>query len=374
MNLQVKRRVTADEVRRKRRLEGRLANRTRSIFAAIRRELVEGFPALDALPALRPHQNALQAELETHYRLVQREFESDVPRQIGGRLPDGAAAVIAAGLAAWIVRRSTFQADVIITTVRKRRDRAVRTAATALAAEAAGAMASTFGNVDFDGDIIEPGAFTASLQRLEARRSTTGRLMPVLFSHSTSAPVGVFTSLTETEDGLFAKGELPLDDTFVSGRIVPQMRAGSIRALSIGFQILERRFEGELRIIEKIELFEASLVVFGANPQALVTGMKNNNNLPREMIIPKITRDDAEVLSPRELEAMLMAGCSMSVQLSKKVASLLAADLRDVGEPQPAPRDVDATDTDELSFWGDMAKGLSSAAKGKSSRDHRDHR
>ncbi len=234
-------------------------------------------------------------------------------------------------------------------------------------------MASTFGNVDFDGDIIEPGAFTASLERLEARRTTTGRLMPVLFSHSTSAPVGVFTSLTQTEDGLFAKGELPLDDTFVAGRIVPQMRAGSIRAMSIGFQILERRFEGELRIIEKIELFEASLVVFGANPLALITSI-NKNKSPKELIIPKISRDDAELLTTRELEEMLAKGCAMSVQLSKKVASLLAADLRDAGEPQPAPRDVDAKDTGELSFWDKAANGLLSATKGNSSRDHRDHR
>lgn len=233
-------------------------------------------------------------------------------------------------------------------------------------------MASTFGNVDFDGDIIESGAFTSSLERLEARRGTTGRLMPVLFSHSTSAPVGVFTSLTETEDGLFAKGELPFADTFVSGRIVPQMRAGSIRAMSIGFQILERRFEGSTRIIEKIELFEASLVVFGANPQALITSIKNNKTSNR-IIIPKISRDDAEELTTRELEDMLAKGCTMSVQLSKKVASLLAADLRDVGEPQLAPRDVDATDTSELSLWGDMAKSLRSAAKGNCSRDHGKH-
>lgn len=153
MHLELKRRVTGDQVRRKRRLEDRLARRTRSIFAGIRRDLVETFPALDALPALRPHQNSLQAELETHYRLVQREFESDLPRQLGGSLPDGALPVIGAGLAAWIVRRSTFQADVIITTVRKRRDRAVAVARSTLQQQAPGdipaqtAIARTAANV-----------------------------------------------------------------------------------------------------------------------------------------------------------------------------------------------------------------------------------
>ena len=136
MDLEFKRRVTGDQVRRKRALEERLARRTRSIFAGIRRDLVETFPSLGALPALRPHQNSLQAELETHYRLVQREFESDLPRQLGGSLPNGALPVIGAGLAAWITRRSTFQADVIITTVRKRRERAILVARSTLLQQA----------------------------------------------------------------------------------------------------------------------------------------------------------------------------------------------------------------------------------------------
>ena len=144
MNIEVKRRVNADQVRRKRALEDRLARRTRSIFAGIRADLVEAFPALDALPALRPHQNSLQAELEAHYRLVQREFESDLPRQLGGSLPDGALPVIGAGLAAWITRRSTFQADVIITTVRKRRDRAVSVARNTLQQQAPGDLPSPY--------------------------------------------------------------------------------------------------------------------------------------------------------------------------------------------------------------------------------------
>ena len=224
-------------------------------------------------------------------------------------------------------------------------------------------MASTFGNVDMEGDIIERGAFTSSLQRLEARRATHGRLMPALFNHDMFAPIGVFTSLTETEDGLFARGELPMDDSFVAGRIIPQMRAGSIRAMSIGFQINSRRWEGEIRIIEEIELWEASLVVFPANTQAQLTSMGKNNNLEKT-IITKISRDDAEVLSTRELEYMLQAGCRMSRQLAVKVASLLAADLRDAGEPQQAPRDADAKDTDELSFWADQAKRLALATKG----------
>lgn len=152
IDLELKRRITDSQVRRKRALEERLVRRTRSIFAGIRADLVEGFPSLDALPALRPHQNSLQAELETHYRLVQREFESDLPRQLGG-LPDGALPVIGAGLAAWITRRSTFQADVIITTVRKRRERAVSVARSTLQQQAPGdppsrtAIARTAANV-----------------------------------------------------------------------------------------------------------------------------------------------------------------------------------------------------------------------------------
>lgn len=221
-------------------------------------------------------------------------------------------------------------------------------------------MASTFGNVDRQGDIIEPGAFAASLER----RAASGDPVPALWSHRSDMPIGVFTRMEETEEGLFASGELRMDDTLVSGRIVPQLKSRAIRAMSIGFNVNEERNEGSLRILEKIDLWEVSLVVFPANTLARITSV-DKNVTPAAPILPaKLSCDDVEVLHRRELETMFTNGCPMSGKLSKKVASLLAEDLRDVGDLQPAPRDVDAKDKDELSVFGRGFDALNQALKG----------
>lgn len=226
-------------------------------------------------------------------------------------------------------------------------------------------MASTFNNVDLEGDVIEPGAFTASLERLEARRVEDGGLMPVLFSHSMGAPIGVFTDLKETELGLEARGVLPMNDTLVAGRIVPQMEVGSIRAMSIGFQILERRFEGSIRIIEKIELFEASLVVFPANPAAQVMDFGNKNKPIGRLVSRVLTLDDMKSYQERELEQMLRLGFPLSGKFATKVVALLKADQRDADDAGNAPRDeAAAINIERLSGWRDMSARLVAAAKG----------
>jgi len=229
-------------------------------------------------------------------------------------------------------------------------------------------MASTFNNVDFDGDVIVPGAFTDSLARLEARRPADGGLMPVLFSHSMQAPIGVFTELRETELGLEARGVLPMSDTLVAGRIVPQMQVGSIRAMSIGFRILERRFEGDIRVIEKIELFEASLVVFPANPAAQVIDFGNKNNPVDNLVRRVLTLDDFKYYQERELEQMFRNGFPLSGKLAMKVVALLKADQRDADDADDAPRDeAAAQNIERLSDWRDMSARLMAAAKGSPS-------
>ena len=91
-------------------------------------------------------------------------------------------------------------------------------------------MASTFGNLDLVDDIIEPGAFTESLKEI---------LPVILWQHRSSEPIGMPEEIRETDEGLFIRARLPKDDTMVSGRVIPQVKVGSIRTMSIGFRIRE---------------------------------------------------------------------------------------------------------------------------------------
>jgi HK97 family phage prohead protease len=135
--------------------------------------------------------------------------------------------------------------------------------------------ASTFGNIDLGDDIIVRGAFTNTL----AKNSQ----VPILWQHQMTEPVGVSIELYEDDKGLFIKGNLPKEDTLVSGRIIPQMKVGSIREMSIGFFTKQSDMEKGVRLLKEIELFEVSLVTKAMNPQAIVSGFKSfigNTRLP----------------------------------------------------------------------------------------------
>ena len=61
--------------------------------------------------------------------------------------------------------------------------------------------ASLFGQADMSGDVVQRGAFAASLL------SAPGRV-PMLFGHETAEPIGVWDRLFEDRTGLFVSGRL----------------------------------------------------------------------------------------------------------------------------------------------------------------------
>jgi HK97 family phage prohead protease len=131
--------------------------------------------------------------------------------------------------------------------------------------------ASTFGNVDLGDDIIVRGAFSNSLSK--------NSQVPILWQHQMTEPVGISIELYEDDKGLFIKGNLPKEDTLVSGRIIPQMKVGSIREMSIGYFTKVSDMEKGIRLLKEIELFEVSLVTKAMNPQATVSGFKSMESI-----------------------------------------------------------------------------------------------
>lgn len=134
-------------------------------------------------------------------------------------------------------------------------------------------LASTFGNVDRGMDAVQAGAFSATVSELMAGKRV-GKL-PVLWQHDSSMPIGSYTELRETSEGLFVKGRLPKTDTFVSGRVVPQMKAESVTCMSIGYSTIDYVIEAGVRLLKAVKLWEISLVTIPMNPQAEVFGIKS---------------------------------------------------------------------------------------------------
>lgn len=133
--------------------------------------------------------------------------------------------------------------------------------------------ASTFGNTDTYGDIIEPGAFRHTLRMW----GESGKPIPVLWQHNPSEPIGI-TELAEEDDrGLRVRGRLLLGINRAR-EALEALRANVLGGLSIGFSIPDgkttRDKETGNRRIHEARLWEYSLVTWPANEEALVTGVK----------------------------------------------------------------------------------------------------
>jgi len=134
---------------------------------------------------------------------------------------------------------------------------------------------STFGGEpDSYGDIVQPGAFADSL--VKHRRSGTMPLM--LWGHETySPPIGDWQDMAEDGKGLWAKGQIDLDDP-MGQRVHRALKRKSMRGLSIGYETIEKKADQKrpgITLLEKLDLWELSVVNFPANRRASVTGVKN---------------------------------------------------------------------------------------------------
>ena len=128
--------------------------------------------------------------------------------------------------------------------------------------------AALFGDTDLSGDVIEPGAFSASVL---ARGVRTIRM---LWQHDPSRPVGSWTVIREDRKGLYVEGRLALA-TMAGREAAGLIAAGALDGLSIGFRTkLSRRGSGTTRRLVTIDLWEISLVSFPMQERArLVAAM-----------------------------------------------------------------------------------------------------
>ena len=126
--------------------------------------------------------------------------------------------------------------------------------------------ASVFHNIDFDGDVICPGAFYKTLTQLREQ----GTPLPVLWQHDPKKPIGICIQLQEPPHGLWVIGHLDPDK---GQGAYAALQHGQLNALSIGYRPRKthRNHRVDIRYITGLDLYEISLVARAANPMARVT-------------------------------------------------------------------------------------------------------
>jgi uncharacterized protein len=132
-------------------------------------------------------------------------------------------------------------------------------------------LAAGYGNVDYGGDIVAPGAFVESL----AAHKAAGTMPLMLMHHDQHRPAGRWDSFAESSDGLIAKGKLTLGAT--DGReAYALLKDRALTGLSIGFRPTDvDRSSSGARVIKKADLAEVSLVSFPMNTRARVMSVKS---------------------------------------------------------------------------------------------------
>ena len=132
---------------------------------------------------------------------------------------------------------------------------------------------SVFGNVDRGNDVVMPGAFAESL--------ASGLIPKMLWNHRSDELCGVWDEIAEDAKGLRVSGRVA--ETVRGNDISKLLDIGALDAMSIGYKTVEERYENDVRLIVKAELWEISLVVFPMNTEATIDAVKAAEMSKREL-------------------------------------------------------------------------------------------
>jgi hypothetical protein len=131
-------------------------------------------------------------------------------------------------------------------------------------------IASTYGNVDLQDDMLEPGAWAESVAEIQQ----SGRRIPLLDWHgsSLSRVIGSVVELRDSAKDLWFRAGFTSDEQGQRARQL--VRDGHLTGVSVGYTPLQgaiRSINGNLvRVLSKAHLHEISLTPIPANPLAQI--------------------------------------------------------------------------------------------------------
>jgi HK97 family phage prohead protease len=145
---------------------------------------------------------------------------------------------------------------------------------------------ASFNTLDSDCDIIRKGAFSKSISE-RGPQTNSNRQIKFLHQHQVKEPIGIYKMLMEDEKGLYA--EVEIEKTALGDVVLERYMNGSYKEHSIGFQYVWDKCNwiqmpsGEEKEMEdvfeckELNLFEGSVVTFGANENTPFLGFKGNS-------------------------------------------------------------------------------------------------
>lgn len=128
---------------------------------------------------------------------------------------------------------------------------------------------------DSYGDIIEPGAFTKTLEK----RKESGHPFPLCFNHDFDKVIGAVDSVEDTEKGPYIEAHFL--DTQQAQDVRKMLQSGAIYQFSFAYDVLgarqpneDEKKAGVTNVLTEVEVYEVSVVTVPANQNAVATEIK----------------------------------------------------------------------------------------------------
>lgn len=152
-------------------------------------------------------------------------------------------------------------------------------------------VASVFGNVDSDGDVLVKGAYQKTIQENRSR-------IKYLYQHRLDQPVGVIKELSESERGLEFVAKIAVK-TRLGSDVFEMIKSGVINENSVGFSTIKEKYDKEkgVNYIQEVKLWEVSAVTLAANPLAFIEEVKAKNMGEKNEVIIKYLTERFEALN-----------------------------------------------------------------------------
>jgi len=137
-------------------------------------------------------------------------------------------------------------------------------------------FASTYGNTDLGGDIVEKGAFKQTLLHKQG-------IVPLLLDHGyNTRDVAGVAMLEDQDKGLYMKAEMPLEDPEVNAAYKKtkfKLDRGAKMVLSIGYDTIKSMPEEDgKRLLKEVALHEVSITPFPMNTEAQIMAAKSRKS------------------------------------------------------------------------------------------------
>lgn len=125
---------------------------------------------------------------------------------------------------------------------------------------------SVFGNIDSDNDMIMPGAYTKTLNE-------NSRRIKHLWQHDVRYPLSKPEVLREDGKGLYF--ESTISKTSYGRDVLQLYKDGVVDEHSVGFRTERKNKKDNYTELIELKLWEGSTVTWGANENALFSGLKS---------------------------------------------------------------------------------------------------